>query len=219
MTLIIAKAVNENKDIENLSKETVQLMKDIGPHYPFCGYSPRTFDWVNSEELKPYNSCGNGAAMRVSACANGKTLDEVKRMSYEVTRISHDHYEGIKGAEATAVCIFLARQGKTKEEIATYVQEHYYDLNFTIDGIREGFKFNGTCQGTVPQAIKVFLESTSYEDTIRTAVSLGGDSDTLAAIAGSIAGEFFGIPEEMKETVIKSFKPHLKSVYESLKIS
>ena len=218
MTLAIAKAISENKNVETLAKETVRSMREIGRPYPSCGYGGRFFDWMySSEDPKPYNSFGNGSAMRVSACGVGKTLNQVKRLSYEVTRVSHDHYEGIKGAEATAVCIFLAEQGKTKEEIKIYVKENYYELDFTIDEIRPYYSFNETCQDTVPQAIKAFIESEDFEDAIRIAISVGGDSDTLAAITGSIAGAFYGVPEEYKRKAISYLDSRLTLVYQSLK--
>jgi len=201
MTICIAKAILEsNGNYDNLSGNTIHYMKSIGRLYPHSGYGGRFYGWIYGDSNEPYNSYGNGSAMRVS-CAGivAQTLDEAKDLSDKVTKITHNHPEGLKGAEATAVCIFLAKTGKTKEEIEKYVVDNYYNLDFTLDSIRSIYKFNETCQGTVPVAIKAFLESNSFEDAIRNAISVGGDSDTLAAITGSIAEAFYGIPNDIRE--------------------
>jgi hypothetical protein len=159
--------------------------------------------------MGPYDSYGNGAAMRVSPCGfAAKTLEEAKRLSRIVTEVTHSHPEGLKGAEAAAVCVFMARErsGLTAmrgtraqvnpdhADIRDYVDKHYYPMNFTLADIREGYTFDETCQGTVPQAITAFLESEGFKDALRNAISIGGDSDTLAAITGGIAGARYGIP-------------------------
>ena len=175
-------------------------MREIGTLYPNCGYGSMFCQWMFSKDMGPYNSFGNGAAMRVSACGfAANSLDEAIMLSRMVTEVTHNHSEGIKGAEATAVCIFLARGGKNILEIRDYVNEHYYSLNFTLDGIRDSYQFNETCQETVPQAIMAFLESTGFEDAIRNAISIGGDSDTLAAITGGIAEAYYGVPIEIRK--------------------
>ncbi len=203
MTLAVAKALLESgKDYSSLSRNAVKYMREIGCHYPDCGYGSAFLSFIYCPDPEPYNSWGNGAAMRVSAvpyCAS--SLDETKILSRLVTEVSHNHSEGIKGAEATAVCIWMALNGKTKEEIRTYVNQNYYKLDFTIDSIRDTYTFNETCQGTVPEAIEAFLESQSFEDAIRTAVSVGGDSDTLAAITGGIAEAYYGVPLTMRSIV------------------
>jgi len=136
--------------------------------------------------------------MRVSACGFvAKNLEEAKLLSRKVTEVTHNHPEGIKGAEATVVAIYMARTGSSMEEIREVIDREYYPMNFTIDGIRDTYEFNETCQGTVPQALMAFFESTSFEDAIRNAISIGGDSDTLAAITGGIAEAFYGVPEEI----------------------
>ncbi|MCL2102375.1 MAG: ADP-ribosylglycohydrolase family protein [Fibromonadales bacterium] len=141
--------------------------------------------------------------MRVSACGlAAKSLDETKLLSRKVTEVSHNHPEGIKGAEATAVCIFLAKNGSSILDIRNYVNDNYYPMNFTLDEIRAKYRFNSSCQGSVPQAIMAFLESNSFEDSIRNAVSIGGDSDTIAAIAGSIAEAYYGVPDELRERAL-----------------
>ena len=171
-------------------------MQKIGRPYPQSGYGGSFYHWIYSDDPEPYGSFGNGAAMRVSACGwAGESLSEVRKLSKEVTKVSHNHTEGIKGAEAAASAVYLARTGETKEDIRKYIEEKYYKLNFTIDEIRPTYEFNETCQDTVPQAIEAFLESESFEDAIRTAVSVGGDSDTLAAITGGMAEAYYGGPK------------------------
>ncbi len=201
MSLAIAKAILDcNGNYLNLGDFAVKSMQEIGRPYPNCGYGGMFREWIYSDNPMPYNSFGNGAAMRVSACGfAGKTIEEVKWLSRKVTEVTHNHPEGIKGAEATAVCIFLAHEGKSMLEIRDYVNEYYYPMNFTLDGIRDSYTFNETCQNTVPQAIMAFFESTSFEDAIRNAISIGGDSDTLAAITGCIAEAYYGIPTEMRK--------------------
>ncbi|HFU4207926.1 TPA: ADP-ribosylglycohydrolase family protein, partial [Streptococcus suis] len=163
-----------------------------------AGYGPQFKKWIESKDSDPYNSFGNGSAMRVSACGHvGKSLEETLDLAERVASVTHNHPEGIKGAKAVAGAIFLARTGKNKEEIRQFVADRFYNLDFTLDAIRPSYQFDSSCQGSVPQAIVAFLEAEDFEDAIRNAVSLGGDSDTLAAIAGSIAEPFFGIPEEI----------------------
>jgi type I restriction enzyme M protein len=137
--------------------------------------------------------------MRVSACGwAGRTLDEVKAMSRAVTEVTHNHPEGIKGAETTAVATFLARTGKSMEEIREVIVRDYYPLGFTLDEIRSTYEFDVSCQGSVPQALEAFFESTSFEDAVRNAISIGGDSDTIGAICGAVAGAYYGVPEEIR---------------------
>ena len=196
MTIAIANAVHEHlKTKKDLSELAVTWMQELGRPYPNCGFGGHFYEWIYDAYPEAYYSFGNGAAMRVSACGiYGNTLEEVKYLSKLVTEVTHNHPEGLKGAEATAVCVYLARIGEKKEYIRKYVNENYYKLDFTLDEIRNTYKFNETCQETVPQAIEAFLESESFEDAIRCAISIGGDSDTLAAITGPIAGAYYGIP-------------------------
>ena len=190
-------------------------MQAFGRRYPDCGFSRAFFQWIISDDPQPYNSFGNGAAMRISPVAYvGRTEKEIQRLSETVTGVSHNHEEGLKGAEATATAIFMARSGSSKDEIRNRIAENYYLLDFTLDEIRDSYRFTTDCQATVPQAIVAFLESTSFEDAIRNAVSLGGDSDTLAAIAGAIAEAYYGIPEQIKERALGYFDAELLSVYE-----
>ena len=204
MTLAIAKAILHSKsDYSDLSSLSIKYMQEVGRNYPSCGYGGSFGLWVFSNNPKPYNSFGNGAAMRVSPVGFvAKSLDQAISLSKKVTEVTHNHPEGIKGAEATAVAIYLARNGYNINDIKNYIDKHYYKMNFTLDEIRDTYKFNETCQDTVPQAIMAFLESTSFEDAIRNAISIGGDSDTLAAITGGIAEACYGIPKEIRNKAL-----------------
>jgi ADP-ribosyl-[dinitrogen reductase] hydrolase len=189
-------------------------MQEIGRKYPNCGYGRMFSKWVFSDDPQPYNSFGNGAAMRISPVGfAARTKSEACRLSEVVTGVTHDHEEGIKGAEATAVAIYMARRGFTKGEIREKIERNYYSLDFTIDDIRDSHQFNETCQDTIPQAIEAFLESTSFEDAIRNAISIGGDSDTLAAITGAIAEAYYGVPEELKEIALSYLNDELRSIF------
>ncbi|MDR2047857.1 MAG: ADP-ribosylglycohydrolase family protein [Treponema sp.] len=163
-------------------------MRDIGRRYPDCGYGGGFCNWMFANKPGPYNSFGNGAAMRVSACGFAAgSFDEALSLARKVAKVTHNRPEGIKGTEAVTAAIFLAREDKNISEIRDYINKHYYPMNFTLDSIRPTYQFNETCQDTVPQAIMAFLESAGFEDMVRNAVSPGGDSDTLAAITGGIA--------------------------------
>ncbi len=196
---------------ENLENEAITAMKELGRKYPNAGYGGMFYRWVLGSDRKPYKSYGNGSAMRVSAVGNvAKTVEEAKELSYKVTAVTHNHPEGIKGAECTAVCMVLAKQGKSKAEIKEYVRKHYdYDLDKTVDqwrreiGGRHGYEI---CQVSLPEALSCFFESTDYEDCVRNCIYIGGDSDTLAAIAGAIAEAYYGISNEMK-TEIRKYLP------------
>ena len=204
MTLAVAAAIMRWKGyvgapFDARSAETVVRMQEFGRLYPRAGYGGAFRRWLRDEAPLPYNSWGNGSAMRVSACGwAGRTLDEVKAMSRAVTEVTHNHPEGIKGAEATAVATFLARTGKTMEEIKAVVVRDYYPLGFTLDEIRPTYAFDVSCQGSVPQALEAFFESTSFEDAIRNAISIGGDSDTIGAICGTVAGAYYGVPADIR---------------------
>jgi type I restriction enzyme M protein len=200
MTLAVAKALMSSKpDWSDLSKQAVQCMQEVGRPYPDCGYGGSFWHWMYSDDPKPYNSFGNGAAMRISACGFvAKSLVEAKRLSKAVTEVTHNHPEGIKGAEATVVAIHMAKGGSSVEAIREVINRDYYPMNFTLDEIRPSYHFNETCQGTVPQALMAFFESSSFEDAIRNAISIGGDSDTLAAITGGVAEAYYGVPVELK---------------------
>ena len=213
MTLAVADAVCRWKDsgvtsYNELSLFAVESMREFGKMDPLAGYGGRFEIWLHDETMEPYNSWGNGAATRVSACGwAGRTLDEVKAMSRAVTEITHNHPEGIKGAEATAT--FLVRTGNSKEEIRSVIVQDYYALDFTLDEIRPGYEFDVSCQGSVPQALEAFIESTSFEDAIRNAVSIGGDSDTIAAICGAVADAFYGVPGDIRAKAETFLSPRL----------
>lgn len=155
MTLALAQAIlGSRSDYSNLSKNAVECMQAVGRNYPDCGYGGGFRSWIFSDEPKPYNSFGNGAAMRVSAAGfAANSLDEAKLISKKITEVTHNHPEGIKGAEAVATAIFMAKAGKSMLEIRDYIDENYYPMNFTLDQIRPSYQFNETCQDTVPQAL------------------------------------------------------------------
>lgn len=204
MSLAVAQAILISKnDYSDLSKNTVECMQTIGRNYPDCGYGGSFYGWIFSNDPKPYNSYGNGTAMRVSAAGfAANSIEEAKKLSRLVTEVSHNHPEGIKGAEATTVAIYLAKKGSNILEIRDYINKNYYPMNFTLDEIRDTYQFNETCQETVPQALQAFFESSDFEDAIRNAISIGGDSDTVAAICGGVAEAYYGIPTDIREQAL-----------------
>ena len=227
MTIAIADAIINGAKPENF----ILSMKKWGVDYIDKSYGRSFRRWLKSENSEPYNSWGNGSAMRVSPCGwiaklsepfeeGLKLTEDLAKKSAEVT---HNHPEGIKGAQATASSIFFMRHGKSKNAIEEYknklkdyIQNKYkYDLNFTLNEIRPSYNFNESCQKTVPQAIVSFLESENFEDAIRNAISIGGDSDTLGAITGSIAEAAYGISEDIKNKAINYLDNRLKGVYEN----
>lgn len=228
MTLAVAKAIMEADKCKApnvswgdsafcalLSELTVKYMQQIGRKHPDCGFGGMFCRWVFSGDPKPYNSFGNGAAMRISPISFiARSEEEVELLSETVTAVTHNHYEGIKGALATSIAIYMARKGSSKSQIRERIEREYYPLNFTIDEIRPTYRFNETCQETVPQSIQCFLESTSFEDAIRTAVSLGGDSDTIASITGGIAQAYYGIPDDIKEKALIYLDKELRSIFD-----
>jgi ADP-ribosyl-[dinitrogen reductase] hydrolase len=230
MTLAVAKAIMETgKNLKLLSNDsknnyyyykllksmTIRYMQEIGRKYPRCGYGGMFVRWIFSDNPMPYYSFGNGAAMRISPVGFiAPTEDEARKLSETITAVTHNHKEGMKGAEATVISIYMAKNGASKEEIRQKINKSYYKLNFTIDEIRDTYEFNETCKETVPQAIVAFLESNSFEDAIRTAISVGGDSDTLAAITGSIAEAYYGVPEDIKEKALTYLYADLRSIYD-----
>lgn len=202
MTIAVAEALLDSRflDDDSIRAALIKSMRKWGKKYPDAGYGRKFLCWLREKEPKPYGSCGNGSAMRVSAAGwLFDTLEETREKARLTAEVTHDHPEGIKGAEATSSAIFLARTGRSKGEIRDYiVQEFGYDLSRTCDQIRPSYYHNESCQKTVPEAITAFLEGTDFEDVIRTAVSLGGDCDTLTCIAGSIAEAFYGVPAILK---------------------
>ncbi len=187
LTVAVAESIMDGKDYG-------QTLREYGLKYPRAGYGGLFLSWLFSQRAGPYNSYGNGSAMRV--CPVGfayNTLEQVLDEAERSAAVTHNHPEGIKGAQAVATAVFLARQGSSKDEIRQYITNCIgYNLNQTLEQIRPHYHFDATCQGSVPQAIIAFLLSTDYEDAVRKAVSLGGDSDTIACISGGIAQAFYG---------------------------
>ena len=196
--------------------EVQHEMRRLGKAYHNAGYGGMFGRWLRAEHPQPYGSFGNGSAMRVAAAGwLFDTLDKTLEMAKVTAEITHNHPEGIKGAQATAAAIFLARTGHSKPEIRQYVEQTFgYDLSCTCDEIRPGYRHVETCQQTVPEAIVAFLESTGFEDALRNAVSLGGDSDTLACITGGIAEAFYGMPQELRAETLKRLPEEMQAAYE-----
>ena len=180
-----------------LSAETVQALRRWCASYPGRGYGDRFLRWVRQDSLEPYGSWGNGASMRVSPCAwAASSLQQAQDIARTVTVVTHNHPQAVHGAQAVASAIFLARSGFSKDRIRSYIETNYYCLDFSLDAIRPYYGFSSSTQGSVPQALEAFFEGVDYNDTIRGAVSIGGDSDTIACIAGSVAEAHYGVPQE-----------------------
>ena len=195
----------------------LESVRRLGIRYPDAGYGGFFIKWLHSRDPKPYHSWGNGSAMRVSPVGFAfMTSEEVLTHAKATADISHNHPEGVKGAQATVLAVFLARTGNDKKSIRSCIASQFgYDLDGTVNDIRPSYSFDVSCQGTVPEAIIAFLDSDSYEDAVRNAVSLGGDSDTLACIAGGIAEAFYGgVPDVIRTKVRKMLSPDLWSVTE-----
>ena len=193
LTVAVAESIMDGKDYG-------QTLREYGLRYPGAGYGGLFLGWLFSQKTGPYNSFGNGSAMRVSPVGFAyNTLEQVLDEAERSAAVTHNHPEGIKGAQAVAAAVFLARQGSSKDEIRQYITNCFgYKLDQTLEQIRPHYHFDATCQGSVPQAIIAFLLSTDYEDAVRKAVSLGGDSDTIACITGGIAHAFYGqIPQHI----------------------
>ena len=208
LTVALADAILHGKDY-------AAEMKDYYRRYPDRGYGGSFHRWARSRDSQPYNSWGNGAAMRISPAGFAyDTLEEVLARAEAFTAVTHNHPEGIKGGKATAAAVFLARTGKSKKEIRKYIEDGFgYDLSGTLAEIRPTYRFDESCQGTVPQALTAFLESEDFEDAVRKAVSLGGDSDTLACITGGIAQAFYGgVPEFIAKKVYEILDDALGAV-------
>ena len=220
MTLAVAEALMNcgiDADEETMKKALIEAMKKYGRRYPFAGYGVNFSMWLDKDDPKPYNSFGNGSAMRVSAAAwlCQENLQQMLQIAAITAVVSHNHPEGIKGAQATAAVIFMAIHGASKEQIKDTISKAFgYDLSKTCDEIRPTYHHVESCQETVPQAICAFLEGDSFENVIRLAVSLGGDSDTLTCIAGSMAEAFYGVPEHLKQEARERLSDDLLAVLE-----
>ena len=197
MTLAVAKWLIE--DAEHSARHLIRCMQELGRRYPRAGYGGNFDWWLRQENPQPYNSWGNGAGMRVSPVGlYAMTLDDALELAEISASVSHNHPEGIKGAQAIAVSVFLCKDGKSKQEIKEYVEETFgYNLSRTIDDIRSNYYFDVSCQGSVPEAIIAFLEGNSFEEVIRLAISIGGDSDTIGCMAGAIAACRYPIPDDI----------------------
>ena len=217
MTLAVADAflsIAPNTDDAEIRRRLIQSMQTYGQAFPHAGYGGMFRRWLKDPNPQPYGSYGNGSAMRVSSVGwlfdDLETVRHMARLSAEVT---HNHPEGIKGAEATASAIYLSRTGSTKAEIKAYIEANFhYDLSRSCDEIRPTYRHVESCQETIPEAITAFLEGRSFEDVIRTAVSLGGDCDTLTCIAGSIAEGYYGVPEELKQQCRERLPEDLRKI-------
>ena len=218
MTLAVAEALMrsyEKDKFATLSDTAKTALQDVGYWYPCCGFGGRFHRWIY-ENPEPYGSCGNGAAMRISPVGDiASSLDETRRLSEAVTAISHDHEEGIRGAEATAVAIYLARSGRNKEEVMEYITDKYYPSIKTVEEYHKETDGHGKelCQISVPQAFAAFYEGHDYESTIRNCVYIGGDTDTTGAIAGGVAEAYYGVPYEFVEMGLRYLDRQLKSIY------
>ena len=182
--------------------------------YPNAGYGGKFKAWANSDDLEPYGSFGNGSAMRISPIGIwSKNIEEVLKLSKLSAEASHNHPEGIKGAEAIASSVFYAKSGKDKTFIKEYIEKTFgYDLNESVESIRSWYKFDVSCQGSVPEAIICFLESKDFEDAVRNAISIGGDSDTIACMAGGISEAYYGIPEDLKAETLNRLPEDIKTI-------
>ena len=219
MTVAVGCAcVEANLDSEEDFKYAVQnWMQRIGREFPAAGYGDSFWHWIHSDRPAPYGSYGNGSAMRVSPVAwAAGSLEQAEELAAWSAEVTHNHPEGVRGAQAVAAAIYLARTGHSKDQIQDYIEDNYYDLSFTLDEIRPNYCFDVTCQGSVPQAIRCFLEAEDFEDAVRNAISLGGDGDTQAAMAGAIAEAYFGIPDELADQVLEYFPEEISDYYEHI---
>jgi ADP-ribosylglycohydrolase len=209
LTVAVADVILHGRDL-------AEVLKEYYFRYPGAGFGGDFKRWADSEDTEGYGSWGNGSAMRVSPVAWAfDTLEEVLHRAKDTARITHNHPEGIKGAQATAAAIFLARYGTPKWEIRDQVERRFhYDLSFTLDAIRPMYTFDSSCQGTVPHAVVAFLESSDFESAVRLAISLGGDCDTLACIAGGIAAAYYGLPSDIRDQTLARLDEPLKEVVE-----
>lgn len=218
MTLAVAKALQSYEtitDIEAFKKHLIEVMHEVGVRYPHCGYGGMFYTWIFRNRTEPYNSYGNGSAMRVSPVGwFARSLEECEALAAATAEVTHNHPEGVKGAVSVAGAIYLARTNHTMEEIKEYIKK-FYAIDFTLDNIRKSYDFYEICQKSVPQALEAFFESTGFEDAIRNAVSIGGDSDTIAAITGSIAEAFYGVDEDVKETALSYLDSYLLEIAEN----
>ena len=217
IAVALALKVSEGGEWEGLKEATKCTLGQLGMRHPNVGWGWKFYhEWLKSPDKKPYYSFGNGAAMRVSPVAwVARSEEEASKLAHDVTCITHNHPEGLKAAEVVTKLIWMARHGSNKDEIYM-VARQYYNIDFTLDDIRPVYLHSEASQDTVPESIVAFLDSTDFEDAIHNAISIGGDSDTIAAIAGSIAEAYYGVPEWMKEVALKYLTPDLRNLVEKL---
>ena len=211
MTLAIANWLIKDKTSEDV---LIKELQDFGNRYINAGYGRMFLNWISEENPQPYGSWANGSAMRVSPCAwAADSLEEAQDLAYKSAVVTHNHPEGIKGALATVDAIYLARIGASKDEIKSHIETRYeYDLNRSVDEIRPSYSFDVSCAGSVPESIICFLEADDFEDTIRNCVSLGGDADTQAAIAGGIASAYWEVPGDIVDNSINRLDDFLLNI-------
>ncbi|MCC8110519.1 MAG: ADP-ribosylglycohydrolase family protein [Ruminococcus sp.] len=223
MTLAVAKGIQHGlpsygkrtdfteSEIDVITVAVQNALQKYGRRYPRAGYGSRFRNWIYMENPKPYHSWSNGSAMRASYAGwAAKTLEDAELFGEISAKVTHDHPYGINGAKAVAGSIFILRNGGTKADVATYVSK-YYNIDFTLDEIRDDYRFDVSCQGSVPQAFEAFFEGDSFEEIIALAISIGGDSDTIAAIAGSVAEVIYPIPEKMRDAILNRLKYDFKT--------
>lgn len=214
MTIAVAHWLAHYDEGGLTTEQLISTMQELGRKYPYAGYGSSFNSWLWSENPQPYNSWGNGAAMRVSPVGlYAETLDEALELAKRTAEVSHNHPEGIKGAQAVAVAVWMATRDHSKDEIRNYITEKFhYDLSRTVDEIRPTYRWDVSCKGSMSEAIICFLESNDFEDVIRLAVSLGGDADTLGAISGSIAACIYPIPNHITVECEKRLTPDLLQI-------
>ena len=221
MTIAVAKALMDTmgQDEDSVYAALVKEMQYFGQLYPDAGYGGRFSYWLSAPNPQPYNSFGNGSAMRVSSAGwLYPTLEETRKLAKLTAITTHDHPEGVKGAESVASAIFLARNGAGKAEIKKYIEdEFHYDLDTPLDAIRPTYAFDVSCQGSVPQAIRAFLEGEDYESAVRLGISIGGDSDTIGCIAGGMADAMYGVPEAIQKEGLSRLPEPLREQVERFK--
>ena len=216
MTLAVAKSLSRFpdgvNDYEDLRLALIKDMHEVGKNYLHCGFGGSFYNWLINDETAPYGSYGNGAAMRVSYVGHyAKSLKEAETLAEITSAVTHNHKEAIKAAKVVAGSIYLARIHKTKKELYAYMSK-FYNLNRSVENIRKDYSFDVSCSGSVPEALICFLESDSFEDCIRNAISIGGDSDTIAAIAGSIAESYYGMDDKITKEVKTYLDPYLLDI-------
>lgn len=219
MTLAVAEAlmaVGRDAEVAEIEAACTKSMQRWGRQYPGAGYGARFIHWVFADEPKPYHSFGNGSAMRVSAAGwLYDTIERTREVARATAAVSHDHPEGLKGAECTAAVIYLARTGATKAEIEAYVKREFgYDFSMSLAEMRARHRHDESCMDTLPKALRAFFDGTDFEDVVRNAVSLGGDADTIGAIAGAMGEAMFGVPEELKAECLRRIEPDMRKVVE-----